>query len=279
MDSDLLISSRFIDEHPVDAARILEQLPIEDTAAFLQEVSPRLAAAVMGRMDSMTAARHLEWMEAKQAAGILGNLRLEIASLLLRRSDEGSKGTILEALPREVAEPLRSVLNFAEGTAGSLMDPQVFTLFEDGYVKEALKQMRKRPEHLIYYVYVLNRDQVFKGYTNVRELMLADPNAQIASVMHTDMGHLSPRLNRTAILEHPDWHRFHALPVVNGKGVFLGALGYQTLRRLQQEENRRPMVESGREAGTALAELYRIGVAGLLKWVASTAGSPTEGGR
>ena len=91
MDSDLLISSRFIDEHPLDAARILERLPIEDTAAFLKEVSPRAAAAVMGRMDSMTAARYLEWMGTKQAAGILANLRLEIASLLLRRSDERTK--------------------------------------------------------------------------------------------------------------------------------------------------------------------------------------------
>jgi hypothetical protein len=128
-------------------------------------------------------------------------------------------------------------------------------------------------------VYVLNRDQVFTGYTNLRELMLAEPNTQIASVMHTDMGHLSPKLNRTAILEHPDWHRFHALPVVNGKGVFLGALGYQTLRRLEHEESQGPRAESAREAGTALAELYRIGVVGLLKWVASTAGPPTEGGR
>ena len=279
MDSDLLISSRFIDEHPVDAARILERLPIEDSAAFLKEVSPRLAAAVMGLMDSMTAARYLEWMGAKQAAAILGNLRLEIASLVLRRSDERTKEAILGSVPREVAEPLRSVLDFSEGTAGSLMDPQVFTLFEDSYVKEALKHMRKRPEHLIYYVYVLNRDQVFKGYTNLRELMLADPNALIASVMRTDMGHLSPKLNRTAILEHPDWQRFHVLPVVNGKGVFLGALGYRTLRRLEHEENQRPMAESGRDAGTALAELYRIGVVGLLKWVASTAGSTTEGGR
>jgi magnesium transporter len=279
MDSDLLISSQFIDAHPLDAARILEPLPIEDTAAFLQELSPRLAAAVMRLMDSMTAARCLEWMGAKQTAAILGNLRLEIASLLLRRCEERTKQGILEAMSSDVAEPLRSVLDFPEGTAGALMDPRVFTLFEDGYFREALKLMRKRPKHLIYYVYVLNRDQVFTGYTDLRELMLADPNAQISSVMRTDMGHLSPKLNRAAILEHPGWHRFHALPVVNGKGVFLGALGYQTLRRLEHEETQGPRTESAREAGTALAELYWIGVAGLLKWVASTAGSPKVEGR
>jgi len=279
MNSDLLISSQFIDAHPVDAAGILEQLPIEDTAAFLEEVSPRVAAGVMERMDSMTAAKCLGRMGVNRAAGIVGSLRLEIASLLLRRSDDRTGQVILEAMPRDLAEPLRSVLDFPEGTAGSLMDPRVFTLFEDSYVKEAVKQLRKRPHHLIYYVYVLNRDQVFTGYTDLRELMLADPNLRISSAMQTDMGHLSPRLHRTAILVHPDWHRFHALPVLNEKGVFLGALGYQTLRRLQHEENRGPKGEPGTEAGTALAELYRIGVAGLLKWVASTAGSPREGGR
>ena len=182
-------------------------------------------------------------------------------------------------MQRDVAGPLRTVLDYLEGTAGSLMDPRVFTLFEDGYAREAVKQLRKRPQHLIYYVYVLDRDQVFRGYTDLRELMLAAPNAQISSVMRTDMGQLSPRLNRAAILAHPDWHRFHALPIVDDKGVFLGALGYQTLRRLEQEEKQAPRGDSGAEAGTALAELYHIGVAGLLKWIASTAESPKEGGR
>jgi Mg/Co/Ni transporter MgtE len=279
MDSDLLISSRFIDAHPVDAARILEPMPVEDTAYFLEEVSPRLAAAVMGLMDSMTAARCLELVAAKKATEIVANLPQQISPLLLRRCDERTRQVILETMPHEVAKPLRSVLDFAEGTAGALMDPRVFTLFEDGYVREALRHMRKRPKHLIYYVYVLNRDQVFTGYTDLRELMLADPGLQISSVMRTDMGHLSPRLNRAAILDHPDWHRFHALPVLNEKGVFLGALGYQTLRRLEHEENQGPRAESAREAGTALAELYQIGVAGLLKWVATTAGSSKEGGR
>ncbi len=279
MDSDLLISSRFIDTHPVDAARILERLQVEEASAFLREVSPPRAAAVVERMDSMTAARCVERMGEKQAAAVVGDLPLEIASLLLRRSEEGTRRAVLESMPRERAEPLRSVLDFPEGTAGSLMDPRVFTLFEDGYVNEAIKEVRKRPEHLIYYVYILSRDQVFRGYTNLRELMLADPNARLSSVMGTDMGFLTPKLHRKAILEHPGWRRFHALPVLNDKGVFLGALGYRTLRRLEQEEKGGSRAESAREAGTALAELYRIGVAGFLKWVASTAGPPTETGR
>jgi magnesium transporter len=279
MDSDLLIASGFVEAHPVEAAKILEQLPTEDTAAFLETLSPLTAAAVTDRMDSMTAAQCLDRMRVNRAAGIVGRLPLGMSSLLLRRSEERTREAVLEAMPREVAGPLRAVLEYPEGTAGSLMDPRVFTLFEDGYAREAVKRLRKRPQHLIYYVYVLDRDQVFRGYTDLRELMLAAPNAQISSVMQTDMGQLSPRLNRAAILEHPDWHRFHALPIVDEKGVFLGALGYQTLRRLEQEEKQTPLGASGAEAGTALAELYRIGVAGLLKWIASTADSPKEGGR
>lgn len=277
MDSNLLLSRRFMEAHPVDAARILERLPVEDTADFLREMPSPLSASVLGRMTAATAAACLEGMSPRRAAPVIAELPLGRASLLLRRLDERTKETILGFLPSETARPLRSLLGFPEGTAGALMDPLVWTLFGDNCVKDALKQMRRESEHLIYYVYVLTKDQAYLGYTTLRELMLAESNVPISSIMHTDMGHLAPRLKRSAILHHPDWHRFHALPVVDAKGVFLGALGYRTLRRLEHEENRDRRTESPKEAGAALAELYRIGVNGLLKWITFTAGTSTEG--
>jgi magnesium transporter len=279
MDSDLLVSSRFMEAHPVDAARLLERLPTEETAAFLQQVTPPLAAAVMVPMNTMTSAECLASMVPKHAASILGNIPLDMAALLLRRSEARFREVILDGMPSEKAQPLRSLLDYPEGTAGSLMDPRVFTLFEDDLARGALKLLRKRPEHMIYYVYVLDREHRYRGYTTLREWMLADPGASISSVMQTDMGHLSPRLRRAAILRNPDWRRFHALPVVSEKGVFLGALGYQTLRLLEQEETRGGGLESEQEAGTALAELYRIGIVGLMKWVTSTADAPAKGGK
>ncbi len=276
MDSDLLISSRFIDAHPVDAARILERLPVEETAPFLQQVSLPLAASVIAPMTAMTSAGCLTAMDPAYAGSIVARLPLDIAALFVRRCAETTRESILAAMPSDAASPLRSLLDFPEGTSGSLMDPRVFTLFEDDLAREAVKQIRKRPEHLIYYVYVLNREQAFRGYTTLRELMLATPASSISYVMRTDMGHLSPRLQRIAILRHPDWQRFHALPVVSDKGLFLGALGYQTLRRLEHEEAQGRRTESAQEAGAALADLYRIGLAGLLRWVASAANAPSE---
>ncbi len=279
MDSDLLVSCRFIEAHPVDAARVLERLPIEDAASFLQQVAAPLAATAMVPMDAVTSAQCIARMAPKKAASIVAALPLDVASLFLRSSGETVRQAILDAMPSGAAQPVRSLLGFPQGTAGALMDPRVFTLFQDDLGRDALKELRKRPEHLIYYVYVLDREHVYRGYTTLRELLLADPGSSIASVTHTDMGHLAPRLQRAAILRHPDWQRFHALPVLGEKGVFLGALGYQTLRRLEQEETRGVRTESAQEAGTALAELYRIGIAGLLKWVASTTDVPVEGGK
>jgi hypothetical protein len=77
-----------------------------------------------------------------------------------------------------------------------------------------------------------------------------------------------------AVRTHPGWRSFHAMPVTDEAGRLIGAIRYQTLRRLEQE------AEAGGGAGplsvtvSALAELFHLGVVGLIEGVAATAAAP-----
>ena len=269
MRSDLMLSFEFIKNHPIDAARILEQLKVEETASFLKQTPPTLAAGVIWLMDSIHAARCLEVMDKNHSGEIITELPLEISSLLFRRIEDEHKQAILDVLSPEASNPLRLILSYPEDTAGALMDPQVFILHEDITVKEGIRRFRKYPRHLIYYVYVVNREHVLVGHINISDLLLSDSNALISSVMQRDMTRLSPNLSCQAILTHLGWQEYHALPVTDNKGIFLGAIGYRTIQRLLREDKKHHPPTPVNKAAKAMRELYWLGLSGMINWAAS----------
>ncbi|HUU49490.1 MAG TPA: CBS domain-containing protein [Nitrospinota bacterium] len=276
MNHDLLLSFEFIKNHPTDAAHVLEQLKPEETASFLKQASPSSAVGVIRLMDSILASRCLEVMDSNYSGAIIAELPFEISSLFLRRMEEQHKKSILETLPLDVSGQLRLILRYHEGTAGALMDPKVFIVPEDVTVKEGIKRFRKHPRHLIYYIYVVNRDYALVGQINIRDLLLSDPNALISSVMQRTIKNLSPHLSSQAILAHTGWQEFHVLPVVDEKGIFLGAIGYRTIRRLIRDVEERRQASPENTAGKAMGELYWLGLSGLINWVASAVNPEKE---
>jgi hypothetical protein len=73
-----------------------------------------------------------------------------------------------------------------------------------------------------------------------------------------------------AILLHPAWREFHALPVVGDDGQFLGAIRYKTLKRLEQESSQKQAANESMAALLSLGELCWIGFAGVFAGVAAT---------
>jgi hypothetical protein len=102
-----------------------------------------------------------------------------------------------------------------------------------------------------------------------------DPKTVISTIIHTDIWKLSARSDRQAILTNPGWREFHTLPVTDEEGIFLGAIDYQTIRRLEQDIKKPAHRNSLNETTAAMGELFWIGLSGLLKGAASAIG-PTE---
>lgn len=265
MNTDRIILDNFIIRHPEDAARILERLKIEETALFLKEIPSELAVSIFKQLERYTAMKCLEILGAEQSATIVEKLPLQVVSVFLRRVNMELREAILILVSEEISLPLRRMLNYPADSAGALADPLVLTLPEDITIKEALQRVQKRPEKAIYYLYIVNRDQALTGVINMRELMLARPGDPLSAVMHTKVSRLSAELNFQAILNHPGWQEYHALPVVEENDVLLGAIRYETLRRIERESKKSRQQRQAIAASNALGELYQIGLSGLIR--------------
>ena len=171
-------------------------------------------------------------------------------------------------------EPITRVLPYPDGTAGAVMDPTVFQLAADVMVADARAQLRRAAHGLLYYIYVVDREHRLIGVLDIPELMLARPRDPVTSAMNRDVDSISVWAPVALVREHAAWQRFHAMPVVDDEGHLVGAIRYQTWRRLEREASGRGP-DPATLTADAFAELFQLGTTGLVAGIAATA-SPAE---
>ncbi|MGE0679502.1 MAG: CBS domain-containing protein [Candidatus Binatia bacterium] len=274
METEQLFAQAFLAAHPEDAAPLLERLSSQEAAALLEDTPPQVAAALLRRMAPFSGAECLTNITPEPLGPILSALPLDVAAGLLRRLDRSVQERLLAQAAPEVAGPLHLLLQYPAGSAGALMDPRALALPEDITVSEASERIRQTPQHVLYYLYVVNREHGLVGVLNLRELMLASPTARLTEVMRGYVARISARADRTTIVAHSAWRDVHALPVVDDVGVFLGTLRYETLRHLENESTTNRQTQNAVATFLTVGELYLTGLSRMLAGLVSALTPP-----
>lgn len=219
-----LLTAGYMELHPEGAARALARLDEREIAAFLGESPPRLAADVLAHMPPPLAARSLQRMLPDTAVRIVPRIPTEAAAEALRAMDRARMRELLAALPRTASARLRIRLRYPEGSIGSVVDADVFTLAQDMLVGEAVRATRRTPDRLGHALYVLDGRRRLKGVVDVCELLAGKDRLAVARMMSPPPVVLHARTSVHSVENHPAWLRSDALPVVTRAGVFQGVL-------------------------------------------------------
>ncbi len=260
----------YFQAHPVEAARhleslgpeeaglLLKMLPGEDIAQVLEHCLPVSTAKILGELPHGLSGNVLSAMNATSAIGVL------------RQLEETIRHDILERLDNSMGATLRRALRYSPNTAGSLADPQVFTLPPDIPVEEAISRIRTYGQKAMYYIYVIDRDGKLEGVLTLRQLLIDMSDHLVGTIMESQLTTLSAEANLEEIIKHPEWSRFHTLPVVDRWGTFFGALRYRMLRRIEKDVEGKAPLGTVSDSLMQLWEAYSITGIRLMTDVAQT---------
>ena len=229
------LARRFAEAHPDEAAQILERLPLQEITPYLQDVEPSSAAKVLQQIMPAVAGPCLVSLPRESRNAIMAALPIDLAARLIRSLEVALQKSVLEQIPESLAKSLRPLLAFPSETAGALMDPRIAGWPSDMNVSEALERMRANSYRVVDYLYIVDREGRLVGVVSYWDLATIDPQNSLGSVMQPNVDHLMATAPKKSILVHPAWRRFHALPVTDQAGRFLGVLRYKTLRQLEGE--------------------------------------------
>jgi magnesium transporter len=186
------------------------------------------------------------------------------AAALLRRLTGEQAAAILARLPETTAKRIESLSRYRVDQAASRLDPRAPTVTPDTTAAEALEAVRRAAEGALNYVYVIKDGQRLCGVVSMRELMLAEPDAPVRSVMTENPHRVTADEPLEAAIRHPGWRKANAMPVVDTGGNFLGVIRYSQLRAIESELGKTPAARTT-QASTALAELFWLGGAAVAR--------------
>lgn len=192
-------------------------------------------------LDGAAAARQLQELGAREAAAVLSSLsdeavrdslRLvprERAAAILASLSPDERERVLSLAPARVAQGIRDVYDYPEGTAGALMDGRITPFREDLTVAQALERMRTFKEKEFDQIYLMDREGRIAGTVPLAEIVTAAPDTTLATLCAGPAVTVPAHASREDIVEVVKVTRIAALPVVDSDDRLIGVLRHSDL--------------------------------------------------
>jgi magnesium transporter len=257
--------------HPENAARLLEQMPVEQANAVLDAVDAATAAPVLGHMLPTCAAQCLERLSAAAAALLLERLGSQESIAVLRHLSPELREAILSALGTQWLMAFKLLLSYPTNTVGAWIEPRVLTLPDDCTAGEARDRIARSEQVAEGRIYVLDRARRLRGAIRGLALLQVSNRKKIASLLEPAEA-LWGRDPLATAQEHRIWERYTEAPVVNRDGEFIGVISYADLRKAFRQMNRSAEPHGDREIAE-VTELLTIGAGSLWRSIGDLIGT------
>ena len=214
--------------HPADLADIVEELSHENREAVFEAIDSEVAADTLSEVeDPRTQASILESLETDRAADIIEEMDPDEAADVLAELEDERSEAILDEMEDKPKTDVEELLEFHEKSAGGMMTSDFVSVTNTGTVTDALASVREQVEHIdtLTNIFLVDVDGRLTGSLPVGRLLLAQAQTlltdlatdeEIVSVVVTE--------RRDRVTEIVDKYNLMALPVVDERGVLVGAI-------------------------------------------------------
>lgn len=202
----------FSELHDVDQIALLAELSAADSADILEKLDDQEAAEIVASLPNETLVRIVSEMEPDKAADLLGDIQPAQAQAVLAGLKDSAS--------------IQPLLLHSDRTAGGLMTSEFLTLRDSTTAPDALAAIRdwKPDTEYIYYLFVLDAEDRLVGVVNLRQLVIADPDATMQDIMDPEVIAAQAEADQEECARLMSQYDLLALPVINVERKLLGVV-------------------------------------------------------
>jgi len=210
--------------HPSDLAEIISDLSTNDAASVIRHLDDETAADAFEHLEPEKQQALIEEVGPERAADIIEEMDADDAADVLADLPHEQRTQLLAEMEPDLAEELKELSSYEEGTAGSLMTTDFMWIYPHRTVAATIDMIRElAPEtEFIYYLYVLDQSEKLLGVLSLRELLLAKPADTIHGIMQVDVVNVSPDTSANDVAGTIARYDLLACPVVDERGAMIG---------------------------------------------------------
>jgi magnesium transporter len=215
-------------QHPADLAQIFSELQDKEReAAFslLAERNGRLAMEAISELEPETGATLLATRSADEIAKLAQEIPSDDAAALIDYLPEELSVAVLDLMRPKESGVVENLLEYAEQTAGRIMNPHVFALNEDLTVGEAITELQSnRDVEMVFYLYVVDERRHLVGVVSLRRLLLVSPETPLKRIMTADLMSARVDMDQEEVARQVASYNLLAIPVVDEENKLVGVI-------------------------------------------------------
>jgi magnesium transporter len=215
-------------QHPADLAGVLGELPERDRqTAFdvIVERSPRHAMEALSELGPENGAHLLEGRSAEEIARYVQELESDDAAAIVEALPEELSRSVLDLMRGKQDTEVEELLEYAEYTAGRIMNPNVFALSEDLTVGEAITELQgARDVEMVFYLYTVDERNHLVGVTSLRRLLLVAPETPLKRIAGGEVLSVRVDTDQEEVARQVASYNLLAIPVVDLENKLAGVI-------------------------------------------------------
>ncbi len=228
----------------------LSQFEAPQTAEFLSGIREEDRAILFRLLDRKKAGEVFSYLSREQQDSLLENLTNEHLVSLLNELSPDDRTKLFEELPADLTKQLMSLLSphelaqarmllgYPESSVGRLMTPDYIAVQPEWKIDQTLEYIRRHGQdaETINVIYVVDREGKLIDDLRLRNIILAEPEAPIETIMDRRFEALSAYDDQeVAAKKIHDLDRI-ALPVTDSEGVLVGIVTVDDILDVIEEE-------------------------------------------
>jgi magnesium transporter len=203
--------------HPSDLADILEDLGKKSSTSVFSALDEEKAADVLEELEPHAQVHIIESLPVDKAVDVLEKMPADEVADILDELEDDKAELLLQEMEEESSQEVRELLEYSENLVGSIMTTDYLSFTGTKTVDEVLKELRARkpePEEL-YNMFVTEKEDRLVGTFNLRDLVLAEPDAAINTIMTSEPVSLLDDEKTSAVAEIVSKYNLLAVPVID----------------------------------------------------------------
>ena len=212
--------------NPSDLADIIEDLDKPAQMAIFSSLDDERAADVLEELEPAAQMHMIRSMSTEDAAGILEIMPADEAADILDGLTEDKAEELLQEMEVSASEEIRGLMEYDEGTVGSIMSTDFISFNAHWTVGQALEELRRlKPESSsAYYLYILDDQQKLIATVSLRDVVVSRLEVRLDEIMKGDVIYVLDEDRIESLSELISKYNLLCLPVVDADMHLMGVV-------------------------------------------------------
>lgn len=246
-DKDQKLREMFKDFHPRDIFVLCEKLETKENAQIVIALGRPLGIEFFQEFKTI------------QKRAIFRHFSKEWMADILEEMAPDERADFVKALPKERAEEIlplvaqaerndiKKLIQYKEGTAGSVLTTEYAFLSPETTVREALEKLKLQAfnRETIYYVYVIDKERKLLGFVSLKDILIADSHKLIKDIMYENIISSHVDDHREAVAKKLANYDLLAIPIVDSEDKLVGIVTHDDVADIIIQEDTEDIYKYG----------------------------------